>query len=343
MPRLPSAARGFVVAALALVLASLLNAQGLRKTAEIQPQGARRTVAVAVTKRLVWVSHALFLDRPRQELKAMLGRGNDDRIDTTVALPPVVKRKPPSLNVPRPVRSATPVRVAPARPVFSPANRLRVWVGGDSLVEVPGLSLEREAGTSGPVDVVAVESRIATGLGRPDIYNWFERFPQAIREFHPRVAVLSFGADDGHNYMSGVPADVTLGPLGSPSWDAEYERRLTGVTKELGNAGVYVVWLGLPIIRGPTEDRTFETMNRLLKEVVAAHPRTSSYIDTYDLLQNPAGHYSDYLRDASGQLVLMRAADGVHYESPAGDLIAKAVLARLGRVFDLTARKRRGP
>ena len=31
----------------------------------------------------------------------------------------------------------------------------------------------------------------------------------------------------------------------------------------------------------------------------------------------------------------MRAADGVHYTPPAGDLVANTVIARLGRVFDL--------
>ena len=35
--------------------------------------------------------------------------------------------------------------------------------------------------------------------------------------------------------------------------------------------------------------------------------------------------------------MLMRAADGVHYTTPAGDLVANAVIARLGQVFDLAA------
>jgi len=38
--------------------------------------------------------------------------------------------------------------------------------------------------------------------------------------------------------------------------------------------------------------------------------------------------------------VKMRADDGVHFERPAGDLIAQAVLRRLGQRFELTSRRR---
>ena len=325
------------MAALALALASLLNAQGLRKTAEIQPQGVRRDVAIAVTSRLAWLSHALYLDWPRHELKVALGRAGDDRIDTTVSLPPVQAARAHRPAVPRhvPARRARVRRPVVARPAFSRSKPLRVWVAGDSLVAAVGQALERATGSRGPVQVLAVESRISTGLGRPDVYNWYERFPQALASYHPRVAVLSFGADDAHNFMTGLPAGTTVGPLGSSSWDAEYERRLAGVAREFNDAGTYVVWLGLPVIRGTTWNETFKTMNRLLEAAAAAHPQTSTYIDSYRLLATRSGGYSDYLRGSNSQLVLMRAPDGVHYEPPAGDLIANAILTRLGTVFDL--------
>ncbi len=357
--RYSTAARGLVVAVLALVFASLLNAQGLRKTAEIQPPGLGRSIALALTRPLVRVSHALYLDRPRQELKAAMGRGNDDRIDTTVALPPPApRRRPASRRPPVPAATTGPARVtttvpAPGgagpsasaprprpRPAFSPSHPLRVWVAGDSLAQVPGDSLERAAGTGGPVDVVGVESRLATGLGRPDVYNWYLRFPAAIEQLRPRVAVFSFGGDDGHNYMSGVPAGRTIGPLGSPSWDAEYRRRLDGVQRELEDAGVFVVWLGLPIIRGPMQNRSFVIVNKLVRSVAAEHPQTAAYVDAHKLFESPTGGYTDYLREG-GKLVLMRATDGVHYQPAAGDLIAKAVLAILGKKFDLTSWKHR--
>ncbi len=329
---------------LALCFGALLDARGLRRSAELEPPGTARSISLALTRPLLAVSHTLYLDRPRQELKAALGRSSDDRVDTTIALPPAQTRPRPrhrSTSVARRAGGgavpATP-RVA-RRPAFGPDRPLRVWVAGDSLAAVPGESLERAAGEHGPVDVVSVESRLGTGLGRPDVYNWYTRLPAAIAELRPRVAVLSFGADDAHSYMTGLPSGTVIGPLGSASWDAEYRRRVDGVIRELESAGVYVVWLGLPIIRGPTQNRSFRTVDRLLRAVVALHPQDAAFIDTYRMFASSHGHYTDYLRDRHGRLVLMRAADGVHYQPAAGDLIARTVLARLGKVFDLTGRK----
>jgi len=372
--RLPPAARIVLGVACALLFAALLDAHGLRKTAEIQPQGVQRDVAIVVTKRLVSVSHFLYLDRPRQELKAAIGRGDDDRIDTKVVLsasPAVPKPsalphprpapraepapRPGAEPAPRPSRPqagpasparphagpATPARPRPtpplaARPAFSPARPLRLWVAGDSLAAVPGQSLERATAGRSAIDVLGVESRVSTGLGRPDVFNWFSRILSALRELRPRVAVLSFGADDAHDYMSGVPAGRSIGPLGSRSWVAEYRRRVDGVTRELNDAGVYVVWLGLPIARGEGWNRGFRVVNSILAGVAGRHPRGAYYLDTWRMFA-VGGRYAQYLRNSDGRLVQMRAGDGVHYEPAAGDAIARAVLHQLSRVFDLTS------
>ena len=42
-------------------------------------------------------------------------------------------------------------------------------------------------------------------------------------------------------------------------------------------------------------------------------------------------------RTTRGKLVKMRADDGVHFERPAGDLIAEKVLERLEERYDLTS------
>ena len=51
-----AAGRGFLVLALGLAFAGVLDARGLRKQAEIQPAGAERNLALAVTRPLVRVS-----------------------------------------------------------------------------------------------------------------------------------------------------------------------------------------------------------------------------------------------------------------------------------------------
>lgn len=331
------AARGIALLALMLAVGGLLDARGLRKQAEIQPAGAQRDVALAVTRPLVAVSAFLRLDRPRHALQAAIGRGEEDQVDTSVSFgPPPVGHAPHPTT--RPIAHRTkprPPRKPPRRkPRFTPTHPLRIWVAGDSLAEVPGQGLERVTSDRRSVRILGIESRLSTGLGRPDLYNWFRRIEQAIPSLHPNVAVLSFGADDAHNYMTGLPKGRTIGKLGSASWDAEYLRRVTGVTRELNRAGIYVVWLGLPIPRGRGFFYSFEIVNRVLREAVAEEP-AATYLSTWRLLSTKNGTYADYLRDANGQLVQMRTSDGIHYTAAAGDLIARTLLRRLGRLYSL--------
>ncbi|HEX7625821.1 MAG TPA: DUF459 domain-containing protein [Gaiellaceae bacterium] len=316
------AGRGVVVLSLGLALAALLQAEGLRKQAQIQPAGRERDFALAVTRPLVSVSHALRLTAPRHELQVALGRQDEDRIDTRVHL----TLPPPAGPLPRQPRK----RPEPRRkPLFTRAHPLRVWVAGDSLAQVPGQALER---VGGAVDVVGVESRLSTGLARPDLYNWFTRVQQAPAELRPNVAVFSFGADDAHGFMAGVPGGRKVGALGSASWNAEYRRRADGVTRELNALGIYVVWLGLPIPDGSGFKRSFPLVNAVLASVARAHPKTTTYVDTWHLLDDAHGRYTAYLR-VHGTLTLMRLPDGVHYTAAAGDLIASQVLTQLRRVY----------
>lgn len=316
-----SAARGVLVLFFGLILGALLQAEGLRKQAQIQPAGFQRDLALKVTRPLVDVSRALHLTTPRHDLQVALGRQNEDTIDIQVHL----TLPPPAGPLPLHTGTHTSPR-RKAKPRFTATKPLRIWVAGDSLAEVPGQALERVSDPA--LDVVGVESRLSTGLARPDLYNWFSRIQQAPGQLHPKVAVFSFGADDAHDYMAGA----NVGPLGSASWNAEYRRRVDGVTRELNAKGIYVVWLGLPIPDGPGFKKSFPIVNRILESVAAAHPHSAMYVDTWHLLDDAHGRYAPYLR-VHGTLTLMRLPDGVHYTGAAGDLIAAQLLKQLRAVY----------
>ena len=183
--RLQSAGAAIAVAFGAVSISLLLNAPGLHKSAQIQPEGWKRDVALAVTGPLESVSGALLLDQPRRGLKAALGRSGDDEIDTEVGGP----ARPSPDRTPKP---APP----PKRERFTPDRPLRLWVAGDSLVVVPGESVLRAAGSSRVLEPVGpVEGRIATGLERPDVFNWFTRVRTQPREKRVRAIVLMLGGN----------------------------------------------------------------------------------------------------------------------------------------------------
>ena len=316
----------------AVAIALLLNAPGLHKSATTQPQGWKRDAALAVTGPLESLSHALLLDRPRRALKAALGRSDDDVVDTGIAptgQEPVATE--PTDTAPAPVR----------RRRFSPEKPLRLWIAGDSLVVVPGESVLRAvAGNAAVAPDREIEGRLATGLERPDVYNWFTRIRTVMERERPRAVIVMFGGNDDHGYMTGLPEGRSAGSFGSATWRQEYRRRVSTIMDTVTERGAFLVWIGLPISSDREQTVRYDTINAIVQSEAAKRPGRASYLDTYFFFAGKDGGYTQYVEDAAGRLVKMRADDGVHFERAAGDLIAEKVLERLQERFDLTSWKR---
>ena len=325
--RLQSAGSAIAVSLIGLAIALFLNAPGLHKSATIQPEGWKRDVALAVTGPLESVSNALFLDEPRKGLKAALGREDDDRIDTAVA----TAQEQPTTPVTTPETPAQPVK-------FTPKRKLGVWIAGDSLVIVPGESLLRAVAGNRAVDAAdAIDGRIASGLERPDVFNWFTRIRDVMETDKPKAVVVMFGGNDDHNLMTGIPEGREVGTFGSPSWRAEYRRRVASVMDTVTRNGAYLVWIGLPITRDSNQTLRFDVINSIVQTEAAKREGRVSYLDTYFFFAGENGGFAQYIEDPSGKLVKMRADDGVHFERPAGDIIAAKVLDRLQDHYDFTS------
>ncbi len=329
--RLHSAGSAIVVSLGGLLIALLLNAPGLHKSATIQPEGWKRDAALAVTGPLESLSGALLLDRPRRALKAVLGRSEDDDIDTAVVVAPAPDE---------PALGETPA-APPKREKFSPKRKLRLWIAGDSLVVVPAESLLRAAaGNRAIAPVGKIDARIATGLERPDVFNWFTHVRDEMRKKNPGAVVLMFGGNDDHGFMTGLPEGTKVGSFGSPSWQTEYRRRVAGIMNTITRTGAFVVWIGLPISRDGEQTTRYDVINTIVQREAAKRLGRASYLDTYFFFAGDDGGFAEYVADDTGKLVKMRADDGVHFERAAGDLIAEKVLERLEERYDLSSWRR---
>jgi hypothetical protein len=359
--RLQPAGYAFLILLGAALVASLLNAQGLRKTAFNMEPGPGRDLAMALTKPLVEVSAFLHLDSPRAEIQEAIGRGGADVIDTAVVLPavPTTEAPPGETNAaaaaPEIVgapgvdtTAAPPIEgnpgtgeaSAPPLPAFTPKKKLKVWIGGDSLAITPGQSLTRILGATKVVKTVApVDGRLSTGLERPDVFNWFTYIPQEIRRLDPDVVVLTFGANDDHGYMTGLPEGVEVDDFATEAWVKEYRRRVGGLMDAASRDGRMVVWIGIPITRSPEQTNRYRVLNTIYQTEAEKRPERVIYINAYRMFRDENGDYADYLPNASGKLIQVRAPDGVHYQPEGGDLIAREILRRLKEVYDLTSWK----
>ena len=326
-----SAWRAFAIASLGVVIGLLLDAPGLHKSAFNQQVGWQRTVALDVTGELERVSHAVYLDRPRSALKSALGRSHDDRIDTNIDIP-VVAAAPSAASQPS----------GSLRPAFSPAHPLRLWIAGDSLIVSPGYALQRVVEHSATIKSVGgVDGQIATGLERPDVFNWFTAIREKLAKLKPSVVVLSFGGNDDNGYMTGLPKGVSVTRFGDSAWANEYARRVGGVLDLISRAGAYTVWIGLPFTRDPGQLARFERINAVVAQEIAKRPRTAVFVPTDLLLAGSNGGFSQYLILPSGEMVDARAPDGVHLSTDGGQIVAQKIVEQLYKMFDLTSWRHR--
>jgi hypothetical protein len=221
---------------------------------------------------------------------------------------------------------------------FTPKKKLGVWIAGDSLVIIPGESLLREVAGNAAIGAVdGIDGRIASGLERPDVFNWFTRVREVMEKDKPRAVVLMFGGNDDHGFMTGIPEGREVGTFGSPSWRAEYRRRVASVMEMVTRNGAYLVWIGLPITQDADQTQRFDVINSIVQREAAKRAGRVSYLDTYFFFAGPNGGFAQYIEDPSGKLVKMRADDGVHFERPAGDIIASKVLEQLEDHYDFTS------
>ncbi len=340
--RLSTAWRALAVTALALAMAALLNAQSIYKSVYNQPEGTQREVALAFAGPLREVSMALRLDRPRAWFESAVGREHAT-IDTEIVLPPP---PPPIATTPLagpaapgvPTGERIPLPTEPAKPervVFTPRNKMSLWIAGDSLVITPGYAIFRAMGRNEAVEKVAdVEGRVATGLTRPDVFNWFRHVSEQVERRKIETVVFCFGGNDDHDLMTGLPKGLELDGFGGPKWTKEYRRRVGGLMDIVNGAGGFVVWLGLPVTDDTAQSRRWRLLNKMALAEAQRRAGKVAYVDLYGLLSRN-GEFASYLEDKDGELEKVRAPDGVHLERAGGDIVAKDVVRQLRTVYDV--------
>ena len=362
--RLGTAGDGLLVSVLALAIGTLLTAPGMHKSAYNGQPGFKRDVALAVTGPLAGISGALLLDRPRALVRDAIGRGDEDEIDVAVVLRtttvaaepaggPAVKAHAKPVAKPRAKPAVKPVVKPVVKPAvkpdttppaalpkvaFTPKRKLRLWVAGDSLVITPGYAIVRAAGGSPVIESVGgVDGHVATGLARPDVFNWFEEIRAQTKKLRPHVVVLNFGGNDDKRYMTGLPEGVTITEFGDAAWRREYGRRVGGVMDTISRTGGHTIWIGLPITRNTAQTQRFDIVNAVVQQEAKKREGKATYLDTYTTFAGDDGGYAEYLQDASDRTVKVRAGDGVHFERVGGDMIARIVVRRLNELYDLTS------
>ncbi len=337
--------------------AALLNAEHLHDTAERQPYGTTRDIEMGATGALRWVSRTLQLDRPARALRGDVaaarsissGTVEPERpVFTAVALASATPSPTSTSSVrstsatPAPTQrtdrrvTTTPTTAMPATPATTaPAvlnaptreHPMKLWVGGDSISQGIGLSLARFDSSSG-VSKTAQRGQLSSGLTRPDVYDWARAVATTLDQpgGPPEVMVFIIGANDTQTMRT----PTGNAEFGSDAWIAEYRTRVRAVMAETAGR-THMVWVGLPVASRSALEERLTIIDRIEREEAAAFPHVS-FLDLRTRL-SPDGGYQAYCDPGSGELMLCRANDGVHFTTSGYDLVARLVLERISALL----------
>jgi len=310
-PRRPgeqSAGQLLAVILAALVLAALVNADALVERAERKPLGAGRDRSLMLWHPVQDIAHLTQLSRLRDLGDALAG--NEDA-GGEVATP--VRRTPAAdpATVPRPTLRS-PTTAAP----------LRVFIGGDSVVRDAGESL-LQLSADDPLLQSTLHYEIASGLTRPDFYDW----PSALRadmvSGDPDIAIVMFGANDAQGIVG--PDGTVYQRVSDPGWQAEYARRVGLVMDDLRGGRRLVLWVGQPPMREAGFNGRIEVLDRIYREQAEQRPWVT-YVDTVPILGDARGAYAERLPGADGGEADVRQDDGIHLSRGGADRLASHLL-----------------
>ncbi len=222
----------------------------------------------------------------------------------------------------------SPESQAPAPQVGSPSRSIAVV--GDSLAVGVGMTMEQNLKKYEGLGCQPL-GKVSTGLISKKFFDWEKRLTELVATEKPMAVVVVMGGNDANNPIAGKAA-------GTPEWSEAYGAKAESFLRIASNAGVKVLWVGLPVMREPAYAARVRAVNAAAKEA-CAKVGGCAYMEAGDIFADASGHYVQE-KDIGGKTVPLRARDGVHMTMAGYDLLCRQVLEKLGKTVELSPGKK---
>jgi uncharacterized protein len=243
--------------------------------------------------------------RPRVDVDDAPARNSPARVNPAPTLPssPVLAEKP---NVPA---------------------SFFVQVMGDSLGELMSAGLTEQLAEKPEIAVVR-NTRSSSGLVRQDYHDW----PKVLKDLIERkermdVVVMMVGSND----RQAIRDETGTHEFRSEGWSTAYVKRIDALISIVREAGVKLVWVGVPVMQGQRFAADMLFINTIFKE--RATRANVPYVDLWEAFSNDQGQYASTGPSVIGELVRLRTSDGIHFTKAggrkAGFFVAKEIDSEL--------------
>ena len=257
------------------MLAALVNADALVERAERKPLGPGRDRSLAIWHPVQDIANITQISRLRDLGDWVVGNEDEGGSGRPARMPGPPPRCPPTPCGPRCGR----------RRADEP---LRVYIGGDSIIRDAGDAFLNLASDS-PLFDTTLHYENATGLTRPDFYDWPAALAEDMDDPPTRGGVHPLRGQRLPGDPRARTARRSPGPS-DPRWREEYARRVAGVMDILRADDRIVFWVGLPPMRDDGFDGRAEIMNDIYREAAESRP-WMTYLDTDPIFGDDDGEY----------------------------------------------------
>lgn len=214
-------------------------------------------------------------------------------------------------------------------PLQRDGGKVTVLEVGDSLGVDLGWGMQWALGNDPKVNLVQ-DAKGDTGLANTGYYDWPAELESDIRASHPQIVVVFLGANDVQNFYAGNK----YVSFGSPLWRQQYGARVATMMREATSAGARVLWVGMPIMQSPVFSASISKIDAVFERVAAGRPGVT-YFSSWKLFSLPNGQFDGGTTNVAGTALYLRDPDGVHLDNGGEDLLGKAVLTELRKLYKL--------
>jgi hypothetical protein len=209
-----------------------------------------------------------------------------------------------------------------------------VLVIGDSLALGLAPSIEKSLQRFEGVAFARV-GKVSSGLASPHIYDWEKNLPNLLAEHKPDLLVVIMGVNDANN---NIRFGDTKAIVGTPVWPEAYQKRVESFLQIIGQKTTPVYWIGLPCVRDTEMSARIAIANEAAKKACEG-AEGCRFVETWPLLTDDKGEYTNFRKDDRGYNVRIRAKDGVHFSTEGGDMLSEHILGYISKYVDLKPKK----
>lgn len=230
------------------------------------------------------------------------------------------------------IAPGTPEPAAADDEVAAPSGPRKVLLLGDSLAATGfGAILERRLDAHPDIECFR-KAKSATGLARPDFYDWESEAKKAVEQRKPDLVVVILGGNDGQDLTTKSGKGKRV-PWKSDDWADAYKERVSNFLREISAEGRKVLWLGLPRTATTNFEQKLHIIRDAQSQALAEFGEAGVYLDTSPFLTDPRGGLIDTAEVGKRKAQAIREDDGIHFTMAGSEFFADKVYPEVLRVL----------